>query len=210
MGLNIVSTMVIPFISAVISFFGIYRNNRIKLAADIVAKSRLDWIQLVEDNMSSLIVSIDELEKLFYKSQIDVEKITSMHDIDHYIDLYHDKEVEVKKAGAQLKLYLLSYPDETETIEKITTQIDKLLGKYCSKMYGSPDLIVIAQNLKEQYKEIEQVESPEMTENDHNELLKNVAPLESYFEENQELLNALIISISQLIRKEWKKAFVGK
>lgn len=77
-------------------------------------------------------------------------------------------------------------------------------------MYGSPDLIVIAQNLKEQYKEIEQVESPEMTENDHSELLKNAAPLESYFVENQELLSALIISISHLIRKEWKKAFVGK
>lgn len=91
--------IIIPLFAAVVSIWGIYKNNRTKLAADIVAKSKLDWIQEVELHLGDLIISVSELNGLLYNSKIDNHQFLTLEEIDQSIDLYHVKENNIQKAG---------------------------------------------------------------------------------------------------------------
>lgn len=204
-----ISVIVIPLFSAAVSLWGIYKNNRTKLASDIIAKSRLDWINLIENNTADLITAIEDLNGFLYNSTIDYET-KSLVKITQYIDVYHDKEINVKKAGSLLKLDLLSYADETDTIEGILIQLEDLLKEYNSKMDGTPGLVLVAQSLKEQYKKIEMFVDPQMSDKNYESLWKSTEPFEKPFKNNQQLLDDLIGSITKLLGKERIKAFNGK
>lgn len=72
-----------------------------------------------------------------------------------------------------MKLYLLSYPD-SEEIVSISENIDILLERYRSKMFGAPDLFLQALELKNRYYDIEAVEDPNTMSSDEMENLKKL------------------------------------
>lgn len=109
----------VALITAVISIFNVGRTNKSNFKANIVAKSRIEWIQEVREKSAEFLTSCYDLSKLYDIKYFDQEA-------DEEINKEIKKlKTEVQKNATLLTLYF--GPDSSQNNEIITVIIDDLV-----------------------------------------------------------------------------------
>lgn len=111
-------TAMAAVITIFISLFSLYKTNRSNFKGNIVAKSRIEWIQEVRKNSAEFIALCYDLSKLLDSQEFKEEDLETKKEIARLM-------YEVEKSGTLLTLYF--GPDSSENNDIIIVIIKELV-----------------------------------------------------------------------------------